>query len=118
MKIAIAKTGNEAAEHFGHCDSFMIYEVEDGNILKETSLANPGHEPGVLPVFLKEQGVNVVIAGGMGSRAMQLFAANNIQTITGLSGTVKDVLTSYLNNTLVGTNESCKHHDENECEHQ
>lgn len=109
MRIAIARTGNEASQHFGYSDNFMIYDIEGNKVVKETILQNPGHEPGFLPKYLKENNVDVIIAGGMGGKAKELFQSFDIQTITGLTGTVDNILQSFLNNTLVGTNESCNH---------
>ena len=66
MKIAVARMGNNVAEHFGHCENFGIYESENKAVLSEQSVANPGHKPGFLPNFLADMGVKVIISGGMG----------------------------------------------------
>ncbi len=121
MRLAIARTGNEAAQHFGYCDNFVIYDIEGNKVINQSILQNPGHSPGVLPPFLHQQGVHVVIAGGMGQRARDLFAENNIHTITGLTGTVDQILGAYLSNTLQATNETCSHEghdDEHDCQHE
>ena len=116
MRLAIARTGDEAAQHFGHCDNFVIYDLEDNKVTSQTVLQNPGHAPGVLPPFLHQQGVHVVIAGGMGQRARDLFSENNIQTITGLAGSVDQILAAYLTNTLQASNETCSHEEhDHEC---
>ena len=73
MKIAIASTNKEVAGHFGHCEGFEIFEIENNSITKEYFIANPGHKPGFLPVFLKENGVDIIIAGGIGGGAIDLF---------------------------------------------
>lgn len=119
MRIAIASSGNEVCQHFGHCEVFTLFDLENNQIVKETSLPNPGHQPGFLPGFLKEQGVDLVIAGGMGAKAKELFDANSIKTITGLSGKVNDVIQAFLNGSLVSTNETCshEHHDGGSCNH-
>ncbi len=46
MKIAIAADGNRVSGHFGHCEGFMIYEIENGEILNHKFEPNPGHRPG------------------------------------------------------------------------
>lgn len=120
MRLAIARTGNDAAQHFGHCDNFVIFDLEDRQVTSRMVLNNPGHSPGVLPPFLAQHGVNVVIAGGMGQKARDLFAGNNIETITGLAGSVDQILQAYLNNTLIATNETCSHEgheDGHDCDH-
>lgn len=56
MKIAVSCSGNEIWSHFGHCENFMIYDAENGKILSEQSVPNPGHKPGFLPNFLADMG--------------------------------------------------------------
>ena len=52
MRIAVASEGKNVTEHFGHCEGFLIYDAENGEILKEEMVLNPGHKPGFLPNFL------------------------------------------------------------------
>jgi ATP-binding protein involved in chromosome partitioning len=109
MKVAIPSQDKMVCAHFGHCESFTIAEVEDGKVVNKRTLQAPPHEPGLLPRLLAGEGVNMVIAGGMGSRAQQLFMQQNIQVITGASGSVDDVLTAYLQGNLeIGPN-VCDH---------
>jgi predicted Fe-Mo cluster-binding NifX family protein len=81
MKIAVASEGKMVTEHFGHCESFNIFEVENKKIVKAESIPNPGHRPGFLPVFLHEKGVNVIISGGMGGGAVDIFNEKGIEVI-------------------------------------
>ena len=66
MKIAVAAMGHTVAGHFGHCENFIFFDVEDNKIVDEKSVPNPGHRPGFLPNFLADNGAAVIIAGGMG----------------------------------------------------
>ena len=66
MKIAVAAMGNSVAGHFGHCENFIFFDTEDGKIISENSVPNPGHRPGFLPNFLADNGAQVIISGGMG----------------------------------------------------
>lgn len=91
MKIAIASDGKYVSGHFGHCEGFTIYEVEEGKSLNKNFTPNPGHRPGYLPVFLKELNVNVIIAGGMGETAQDLFNENNIEVVVGIQGFSDDI---------------------------
>ena len=75
MKIAVSCNGNQIWAHFGHCENFMIYEAENGVITSEQSVPNPGHRPGFLPNFLADMGVAVIISGGMGGGAVDIFNA-------------------------------------------
>ena len=71
--------------HFGHCDEFALIDVdrEKGTIIKQEFIDAPEHQPGLLPEWLSEKGVNTIIAGGMGSRAQELFGVKNISVMTG-----------------------------------
>lgn len=111
MKIAIATDKGALSAHFGHCEGFTMYEVEGNKILNTTFIKNPGHRPGFLPVFLKENGVNVIIAGGMGSAAQQLFVENGIDVIVGARGNCDEVIKAYMDGSLEYTGEICKEHN-------
>ena len=109
MKVAVATDSNMVSQHFGHCKSYTIADVEDGRVITKTLIDSPGHEPGFLPVFLAEKGVNCIISGGMGQRAQILFSEKGIIVITGASGSVDQVLEDFVNNRLeTGTN-VCDH---------
>ncbi|MDQ1351051.1 MAG: hypothetical protein QG657_1353 [Acidobacteriota bacterium] len=100
MKIAIATDNDQVAAHFGRCACYTLFEVEDAaaekKVLSRTCIDTPAHEPGVLPGFLHEKGANVVIAGGMGPRAQQLFLGFNIRPYIGVTGKVDDVIRDFL----------------------
>ena len=84
MKIAIPLVNGRLSAHFGHCEQFAIVETGDGNEIENTTLLTPpAHEPGVLPAWLAEQGAGLIIAGGMGRRAQDLFRQNNIEVVVG-----------------------------------
>ncbi len=110
MKFAIPMAEGRLTAHFGHCQEFAIIEVEDNKIRNKEVLEPPPHEPGVLPKWLYELGTNVIIAGGMGQRAIGFFAQYGINVITGAPAWEPEALVkSYLNNTLeTGTN-VCDH---------
>lgn len=109
MKIAIASNNNICSQHFGHCQGFKVYEIEDNEIKKEYFLDSPGHQPGVLPKFLNDKGINIIVAGGMGSTAQKLFIDNNIQVIVGVSGKVDEIINKYLSNDLKSDGSVCDH---------
>ena len=115
MRIAIASEGKDVTEHFGHCVTFLIYDVENDKIVKEESLPNPGHKPGFLPNYLADRGVNVIISGGMGGGAVDIFNERNVEVIVGASGDAKIAVEKYLNGELKTTGSIChehQHHDE------
>lgn len=110
MKIAIASENNMVTEHFGHCESFSIFEVENNQINKSIVISNPGHRPGFLPEFLGDMGINVIIAGGMGNSAIQIFNGKGIEVIVGASGEARTVAEQYLEGNLVTTGSVCHQH--------
>jgi predicted Fe-Mo cluster-binding NifX family protein len=115
MKIAVASESKIVAGHFGHCENFNIFDAENGMIVKSESIPNPGHKPGFLPNFLGDMGVNVIISGGMGDGAVEIFNERNIEVITGASGAANAAAKSYLNGELKSTGSIChehQHHDE------
>ena len=115
MRIAVASEGNNVMEHFGHWEGFLIYDAENGEILKEEIVANPGHKPGFLPNFLADRGVKVTISGGMGGGAIDIFNERDVEVIVGASGVARSAVESYLRGELESTGSVChehSHHDE------
>ena len=112
MRIAIPTAEGRLAMHFGHCQAFLLFDVdtEKKTILKSEQLAPPAHEPGVLPRWLAEQGANLIIAGGMGMRAQQLFEQQNIAVTVGASAErPEDIVQAYLEGTLQTGDNVCDH---------
>lgn len=111
MKIAIAADQGRVAQHFGKCQEYAVFDVVDGRSENFSYIPNPGHQPGFLPKYLKGLNVDCIIAGGMGQKALNLFAENNIQAIVGISGEVKQVMEDYVNGKLVSGASLCTHPD-------
>lgn len=112
MKIAIPTADGRLFPHFGHCEKFVIVTVDENEkkIMETEGVIPPPHEPGVLPKWLHEKGVNVIIAGGMGMRAQQLFTQYGIKVIVGASSdTHQAVVTEWLNGKLVTGDNICDH---------
>lgn len=110
MKIAIPLTNGELSSHFGHCEVFAIYTVEDNVIVKEEKVDPPVHEPGSHPAFLHQLGCTVVIAGGMGMRAQELMCANGIKVVVGVPQlSLQELVTQYLQGKLDSGDNRCDH---------
>jgi len=109
-KFAIPTAGNVLTPHFGHCERFAIIETQDDQILSVDYLAPPVHQPGSYPSFLADQGVSVIISGGMGFKAQDLFARNNIEVCMGVSnGSPSMLVEEYLNDQLQTGQNLCDH---------
>ena len=116
MKISIASEGTTVSQHFGHCEGFHIFTVIDNEIIKKDFMPSPGHTPGLLPNLLHNAEVNVIIAGGMGGGAVEIFNEHNIDVITGASGNIDDVIQNYLQGKLKSTDSIChEHQHSDEC---
>jgi len=110
MKFAIPLAEGKLTAHFGHCQEFALVQVEANQIKSKETRVPPPHEPGVLPKWLHELGTNVIIAGGMGARALELFAQNNIKVIVGASAlTPEELVQQYLDNSLQTGGNVCDH---------
>ncbi len=110
-KIAVAAENGIVSEHFGHCDGFIIYDIEENQIKSSETQTNPGHKPGLLPNFLDEQGVDVVIAGGMGAGAVNLFNEKDIDVVVGVTGDAKAAVQAYLQGNLKSSGSVCERHE-------
>jgi ATP-binding protein involved in chromosome partitioning len=112
MKYAVPVSGGMVSPHFGHCEQFALIDVDEGKkqILKKELVNSPGHEPGLLPQWLADKGVSLVIAGGMGSRAQGLFQQNKIGVITGtMESDPEKAVLSHLNGILATGANICDH---------
>jgi Mrp family chromosome partitioning ATPase/predicted Fe-Mo cluster-binding NifX family protein len=112
MKIAIPIMDGKLCQHFGHCETFAIIDVDaaSGKITNRKDITPPPHEPGLLPKWLHEMGANVIIAGGMGQRAQQLFNQNQIEVVIGAPvDTPENLVSAHLNKTLQSGENICDH---------
>ena len=103
MKIALPTDNDILCAHFGHCREFTIVEVDPAKkeILRIEKITPPPHEPGVLPGWLNQLECDTVIAGGMGHRAIGMFAQNGITVITGAPARRPDeIVLAYLKSEL------------------
>jgi predicted Fe-Mo cluster-binding NifX family protein len=127
-RIAISTLDNKGlgglvSEHFGRCAYFTIAEIEENRIKSIKVIDNPyanSHAPGQIPEFIHRQGANVMLAGGMGHRAVTFFEQYGIEAVTGAAGTVLQAVQAYLDGQLNGASpcaESQHHHDYGEALH-
>jgi predicted Fe-Mo cluster-binding NifX family protein len=112
MRIAIPLADGKLATHFGHCEQFALLDVDFNSktILKREDIVPPPHQPGLLPPWLAERGTNMIIAGGMGQRALDLFAGQNIQVVVGApADTPENLVTNFFAGTLASGQNVCDH---------
>ena len=108
--LVVPVSGGKLSAHFGHCEQFAFIETQNGEII-ETEMHNPpGHEPGVLPRWLYDQGADVIIVGGMGDMAQQLLREKGIEVIIGAPmDSPESLANQYLSNNLVAGANVCDH---------
>ncbi|MCK9557190.1 MAG: NifB/NifX family molybdenum-iron cluster-binding protein [Candidatus Cloacimonetes bacterium] len=110
MKVAIPVTQGKLSSHFGHCEVFAVFQIEDNRIVKEEMVDPPVHEPGSHPRFLHEIGVSVVISGGMGMKAQELMNQNGIEVIIGVCPLpLREIVEMYLQHKLESGENRCDH---------
>lgn len=123
LKIALASenpNGLDAplGKHFGRAPFYTLVEVDsDRKFVSVASVPNPcvgAHQPGMAPQFLQQQGAKVIIAGGVGARAIAMFADYGIEVVSGVAGRVRDILEAYLENLISGV-VPCKHDHPDSC---
>ena len=108
MRVAVPVLENNGLEspispHFGRCPFFVIAEVDGQEVKSAEVITNPyypNHEPGQIPAFIQSQNVNVMLAGGMGGRAIQFFQQYGIEAATGASGSAAESIKTYLSGKL------------------
>ena len=112
-KIAIPINENEMLEgHFGQTKAFAIYSVENDKISGKTILTPPPHAPGVLPKWINENGVNILLVSTMGERARKILDYFNIEVFLGAPTLHADILVeNFLTNKLVFDPHLCDHHN-------
>lgn len=108
MRIAVSSDTDRSLDssvshHFGRCPYFTVVDVDNGCIESFQVVENPffsSHAPGQVPSFIRELGADVMIAGGMGRRAIAMFRDFGIDCATGASGTVRTVVDGFLSGGL------------------
>lgn len=119
MKIAVATDEDKGLEalvsqHFGRCPYYVVVEIVNEEIREVKAVQNPFYgshgQPGEVPTFIKNLGVQAIIAGGMGPRAIGFFEQFGIQAVTGVSGMVREVARAFVDGQIEGAS-ACKDHD-------
>jgi len=112
MRIAIPCDGEKVAEHFGRCEKYAVFDVEDGKILRKEIVESPEHRPNFLPRFLAEKGVQKLICCGIGPKALGLFEEFGIEVIAGVEGKVGEVIEAHNAGKLKSSTSKCEHFEQ------
>ena len=114
MKIAVTYDNGNVFQHFGKTENFKVYEVEDDKVVSSEVIGSNGTGHGALAGLLAEQGINVLICGGIGGGAQTALTEAGIEMVAGAQGNTDDVVEAYLKGELVHHEEghSCGSHEE------
>jgi predicted Fe-Mo cluster-binding NifX family protein len=113
IRLAIPVANGRLHGHFGGCREFALVEANAAAriVLDQQVVPAPPHQPGLFPLWLREQGVTVVIAGGIGRRALEAFNDYGITVRAGQADTLVTALVeAFLNGHLTAPPEGCSHH--------
>lgn len=115
MKIAVTYDNGNIFQHFGKTENFKVYEVEDNKVVSSEVIGSNGTGHGALAGLLSEQGVDVLICGGIGGGAQNALAQAGIRLFGGVSGSADDAVNALLAGNLgYDPDVHCNHHDHHE----
>ena len=114
MKIAVTYDNGEVFQHFGKTESFKIYNVEDNTVVSSEVIGSNGTGHGALAGLLAEQGINVLICGGIGGGAQAALTEAGIELCAGAQGNTDQVVEAYLKGELESSGVNCDHHHHEE----
>ena len=114
MKIAVTYENGEVFQHFGRTENFKVYMVEDQKVVSSEVIGSNGTGHGALAGLLADQGVDVLICGGIGGGAQAALQEAGVELIAGAEGNTDEAVEAYLRGELISTGLNCHHHDHEE----
>jgi len=114
MRIAVTYDNGEIFQHFGKTEFFKVYEVEDNKVVSGEVIGSNGAGHGALAGLLAEQGIDVLICGGIGGGAQTALAEAGVELCAGAQGNVDEAVEAYLKGELISTGANCDHHHHEE----
>lgn len=118
MKIAVTYEDGQVFQHFGHTEQFKLYDTADGKVLSSSVVSTGGSGHGALAGFLRAQGVDALICGGIGPGARSALSEAGIALYGGVSGSADAAVAALLGGTLAfDTEANCDHHSHGEGGH-
>ncbi len=112
MKIAVTYENGEVFQHFGHTETFKVYDVENGRVVSSELLGSNGSGHGALASLLEDRQIDVLICGGIGGGAQAALSECGIELCSGASGNADEAVAAYLRGELVSSGVNCDHHEE------
>lgn len=114
MKIAVPTRGNEVDDHFGHCEAYTVFNIDENNQIMGSELlpspAGCGCKSNIA-VVLKEKGVGVMLAGNMGNGALNVLMSQGIEVYRGNTGDVRILTETFLQGSVGDSGNGCSQHE-------
>lgn len=114
MKVAVPTRNNVVDDHFGHCEYYTIFTINENKQIVYTEIQASPEGCGCksdIASTLEAKGVIIMLAGNMGEGAKNTLESHHIQVIRGCSGPVEAVVNAWINGKITDTGESCNHHE-------
>jgi len=113
MKIAVPTKDQVVDNHFGHCEYYTIYSIDENKkVINKELMPSPqgcGCKSNIAGV-LRQMDVSLMLAGNMGEGAFQMLQMHGIQVIRGCSGDTDALLKEYLEDKIIDNGKLCSHH--------
>jgi predicted Fe-Mo cluster-binding NifX family protein len=121
MKVAVPTRGSVVDDHFGHCEMYTVFTINESNKIEKTELLpSPqgcGCKSNIAAIF-KQIGVTVMLAGNMGGGALNVLNNHGIAVYRGCSGDVNQLVEAYLLDKIADSGIGCDYHEHQDGEHQ
>jgi predicted Fe-Mo cluster-binding NifX family protein len=121
MKVAVPTRDNVVDDHFGHCEMYTVFTIDENQKIEKTELVpSPqgcGCKSNIASVF-NQMGVTVMLAGNMGGGALNVLNSHGISVFRGCSGDVQQLVEAYLQNKVADSGIGCDHHEHHGNDHQ
>jgi predicted Fe-Mo cluster-binding NifX family protein len=114
MKIAVPTRANNVDDHFGHCEAYTVFNIDENKkIISSEILPSPqgcGCKSNIASV-LQEIGVSVMLAGNMGNGALNVLQSHGIDVYRGCTGDVHQLTETFLQGKIGDSGEGCQSHE-------
>ena len=111
MKIAVTYENGTIFQHFGHTETFKVYDIADGAVKNAALVSSNGSGHGALAQLLQSGGVDALICGGIGGGAKMALAQAGITLYGGVSGDADQAVAALIQGKLAFDSEAeCGHH--------
>jgi len=111
-KEKVTYENGQIFQHFGHTETFKVYDVEEGKVVHSEVIDTNGSGHGALAGVLNALNADVLICGGIGGGAQTALAAAGIKLFGGVSGDADKAVEAFINETLdYNPDVKCSHHE-------